>query len=224
MLDELLRIIAPHYCCGCHRAGTVLCASCIYNIVDDAPQSCVVCGQVTSRGICPGHSQYIDSGWVVSMREGSVRQLIDGYKFEQVRAAYKPLAQLLLETSPALPAGTVVTAIPTISSHIRQRGYDHAALIAKRLAKIERLPYRKLLARQHNHRQRGASRSQRFEQAKEAFVAARTDMPQSVLLIDDIVTTGATVLHAARRLKEAGVEHVMVGVVAKQPLDQTGEI
>lgn len=157
----------------------------------------------------------------MSVREGVVRQLIDDYKFERVRAAYKPLAQLLCETSPALPDGIVVTAVPTISGHVRQRGYDHAALIAKHLAKTERLAYQKLLSRKHNHRQRGASRSQRFEQAKEAFIAARAAMPQSVLLIDDIVTTGATVLHAAQKLKEAGVERVIVGVVAKQPLDQT---
>ena len=158
-------------------------------------------------------------GWCVGERDEALKQTIDAYKFSRRKAAYTRLAQLLDEAVPVLPETTIVTAIPTIPKHVRQRGYDHVALVAQEFARLRKLRYDPMIRRNHMHAQRGANRAERYKQASEAFYvesAVSSEIPY--LLIDDIVTTGATIMHASQVLKEAGAATIMAGVLARQPL------
>jgi ComF family protein len=149
-----------------------------------------------------------------------LQSLIDAYKFENTCAAYGSLADLLHARLPDLPANTIVVPIPTISSHIRQRGYDHTLLIARSLAKRRGFVVTPLLRRQTDTKQRDATRRQREQQAEAAFyIQGAVDETRPYLLIDDIATTGATLRHAARKLKEAGAGTIWVAAIARQPLD-----
>ena len=118
----------------------------------------------------------------------------------------------------------MVVPVPTVRAHVRERGYDHALLIAKSIAARRGLGCKVLLGRRINTRQRGAGRRERFRQAGEAFTLRTTHIPAKVLLVDDVVTTGATLHFTAKILKDAGVQTVFAAVIAKQPLDQTGKI
>jgi predicted amidophosphoribosyltransferase len=110
--------------------------------------------------------------------------------------------------------------IPTITPHIRERGYDHTLLVARFVAHKRKLPLTPLLSRQTNTMQRGASKSLRRKQAAHAFMLrGYIDPSLTYLLLDDIVTTGATLDAAAKMLKEAGAKHVWVAAVAYQTLD-----
>lgn len=218
MLDKALQIVAPHLCFGCGKIGTALCPSCKYSIIDEQYSGCLYCGLPATNGVCKKHSKTINSAWIVGERDDILRKLIDAYKFERARSIHKDLADLLTEVLPALPDNIIVTAIPTIRAHIRERGYDHAELIAKSIATQRRVPYYRLLKRTTTTRQRGASRRQRHEQAKEAFITTNTTVPSTVLLVDDVVTTGATLHFAAKALKDSGVKTIFVAVVAKQPI------
>lgn len=224
MLDRALQILAPHLCFGCGKIGSLLCGSCRYDIVSEPFGGCIVCRAPTVEGICRTHRSPIDAAWVAGERDEVLGQLIDAFKFERCRSAYKDLAQVLLETLPILPKDTIITWVPTVRAHVRERGYDHARLIAAELAKRRSLPCQTLLRRQTNDRQRGAGRKDRFKQAERAFAVRSGDMPKSVLLVDDVVTTGATLHFAAKSLKEAGAEEIFVAAIAKQPLDQTRKI
>jgi ComF family protein len=148
-----------------------------------------------------------------------MRELIGRYKFNGARAAGRTLGGLLHESLPDLPADTLVTSVPTAPPHIRERGYDHAALIAKEFARARQLPYSPALKRRHTLRQRGASRKERLSQAATAFVAIKPVRGGRYLLIDDVCTTGATLLYAARALCKAGADEVWVAVITKEPLD-----
>lgn len=129
-------------------------------------------------------------------------------------------ADLLDATLPELPANTIVTTIPTASSHIRQRGYDHALLIGKRVAATRSLQFAHLLKRNHELSQKDADRVERQKQAETAFEAKGTlDPSVSYLLIDDVVTTGASLRYAAEALAQAGAQTIWVAVIARQPLD-----
>jgi predicted amidophosphoribosyltransferase len=113
-----------------------------------------------------------------------------------------------------------VVPVPTISPHIRERGYDHTLLIARHVARRRKLRLTPLLARQTNTMQRGASKSVRQKQAAQAFMLnGLVDPTLTYLLLDDIVTTGATLDAAAKMLKAAGAKHVWVAAVAYQTLD-----
>lgn len=158
--------------------------------------------------------------WCVADRRDHLQRLIGNYKFTNARAAYKPLAQLLSERLPELPAETIVMPIPTVSAHIRQRGYDHMLLLSRHFARLRGLSIDTSLQRATNTTQRGSGVRQRARQAKAAFICNRQlDDGKIYLLIDDVITSGATVKYAAQILLNAGASTVWVASISRQPLD-----
>lgn len=179
-----------------------------------------MCDRQTGAYLCNAHADLIEHGWYVASRTGPLETLIDAYKFENAKAAYRPLADLLMARLPDLPKETVIVPIPTISHHIRQRGYDHVQLVARELGTQLGLTVRPCLRRMTATKQRDASRRQRELQAKRAFVARDGLHPDtSYLLVDDIATTGATLRYAAQALRDVGARRIWVAAIARQPLD-----
>ncbi len=221
MLDDVLSYIAPHHCCGCDKIGALLCDNCNYNITFELEIFCIVCGRpAVNNWLCNNCRVPYERAWVVGKREGVLQRLIGLYKFERARSAYKDLGNLLLGVLPDLPAGTIVVPVPTTSGRIRERGYDHMLLIAKHVAKARGLKCEQLVQRRTDTKQRQAKAGQRIAQAKQAFsVNGKIDANIPYLLIDDVVTTGATIKYAAKVLRDAGAKHVWVAVIARQPLD-----
>ena len=222
MFDTVLSYIAPHHCSGCDISGTLLCDNCKYDIISEPFSMCVACGKNSAgrNGLC-GHCKVPYSrAWCVSARRDHLQRLIGNYKFTNARSAYIPLAQLLDDYLPDLPADTVIVPVPTANSHVRQRGYDHMLLIAQQLGKLRRMSVDTSLRRVTDTKQRSASAQQRTENAKSAFTCGDTlDHTKNFLLIDDVITTGATVKYASNTLLGAGAETVWVASISRQPLD-----
>lgn len=156
--------------------------------------------------------------WCVGKKSDELERLIAAYKFSRAKAAHRPLAQLLAMATPTLPPDTIVTAVPTVSAHIRQRGYDHAELIAREFARLGGYEYKRTLKRLTTTRQRGANRREREAQAKVAFCPV-APLTGTYLLVDDVLTTGATLKYAASALRAGGAKDVWVSVIARQPLE-----
>ncbi len=196
----------------------------MYDITFDASSSCFSCGVPSLHGVCPACRPRFafSNAWVVAERRDQMKRLLEDYKFERVYAAHQAFADLLNARLPLLPAETVVVPIPTIPRHVRQRGYDHAALIARTFARRRRLRYQPILKRKTNTVQVGANRATRRRQAEEAFIC-RTNLSSDTpyLIIDDIITTGATLQAAATCLQKAGASQVMVAAIAQQSLKLT---
>ena len=224
MLDQLLKIVAPHYCYGCHKAGSTLCSNCKYNIISEPFSGCIVCQKPAGeRGVCGACNPSFERAWCVSERTDVVQAVLNGYKFERQRSSYKVLSALLDDhVSDFSHVPVVVVPIPTVARHLRIRGYDHTMLIARRFARLRKaLLDTHLVTRKTSATQLGANRKKRIAQAKEAFQIRGVVSETSVyLLIDDITTTGSTLEYAARALKEAGASRVWVAVIARQPLDK----
>ena len=218
MLIRFSDLLAPHYCCSCGEIGAILCDYCKYNIISERVMQCISCERLTGgdESLCRQCALPYSRAWCVGVKTDELEKVIEAYKFGRAKSAYQLLAQLLDEVVPLLPDDTIVTAIPTVAAHIRERGYDHAALLARRFAATRRYTYSTPLVRLTKTRQRGASRRQREAQAKEAFRAIST-VTGTYLLIDDVFTTGATVKYAAQALHDAGASEVWVVVLARQP-------
>lgn len=182
---------------------------------------CVVCHRPVGRNwLCNTCKMPYERVWVVGERIGTLQRLIGLYKFERARSAYKILGDLLLDILPELPNNVIAVPIPTTAGRIRERGYDHMLLITNYVANARGLECNKLLTRVTNTKQRQANIRQRLLQAKGAFrVSGCIDDDSIYLLVDDVITTGATIKYAAKALRDAGAKHVWVALIARQTLD-----
>ena len=112
---------------------------------------------------------------------------------------------------------TIIVPVPTATSRVRQRGYDQAVLLAKEVARQSGLKYTHCLSRTTQAHQVGAGRSQRIKQLSGAFRVTKPDqvMGVHILLIDDVITTGATLESAALLLKKTGAKRIDALVFAQ---------
>jgi len=114
------------------------------------------------------------------------------------------------------PAADVITYIPPDGDRSVKRGHQPARALAEALGERWSLPVSGLLLRARPvAQQTGLSRTARRRNVRGAFRAARATVPDSVVLVDDVYTTGATVDAAAAALRAAGAGHVTVITFAR---------
>ena len=216
ILDSLLHIVAPHACEGCGAEGAVVCLSCI-QALPTLPSRCYRCSRSTESfrtcRNCRSRTS-IARLYSAALYSGVAKSIVQRLKFERAMAAANDMAAALAYRLPC--DEWIVTHVPTASRRVRVRGYDQAALIARTLARQRGLPYFSLLARTTETRQVGQKKTTRQEQMAAAFQAIRPRLFQNkrVLLVDDVITTGATLEAAARTLRDAGADEVSAAVFA----------
>ena len=220
IVDKLLSVVAPHLCSGCGQIGATFCDNCKYNIIRVSFLGCVLCEKLSKNGICDEHKVAFNQAWVVGIRSGALQRLIGGFKFRNMKAASVDLADLLHRRLPILPESTVFIPVPTSPAHMRERGYDHMLLIARDLGRRRHLPVYQFLRRDNVLTQHHASRKERLVQARSAFrVEGAVDPLATYILLDDVITTGATIKQAALLLRGAGANTIWVAATSRQPLD-----
>ena len=216
LFEPFFNVLAPHYCLGCGAEGSLLCAGCALAL-PAVPPRCYRCLQ-PSGGFrtctrCRPESELVHL-WPVTPYTGVAKQVLHRLKFERAQAAARDIAAAMQRLP--VRGHWLVTHMPTAPSRVRLRGYDQARLIAKEFARLSGQPYLPLLARSGNQRQLGQSRAVRQQQLRAAFRAmhAAKLSNQRVLLIDDVVTTGASCESAAAVLQAAGARQVCAAVFA----------
>ncbi len=213
VLEKVIQLFAPHDCLGCGSEGCLLCEVCQRTCISDAPNECFRCGAVTTGSaaceVClkslPLTSIHSRTGFTEIARD-----LVHALKFDRAQAAAATIGTLLAQIVPANLSNCIVVHVPTANSRRRQRGYDHAELIAKELARVLDCKYLPLIVRHGSSRQVGASRSARLAQLHNSFevLPTRLSRQSAILLVDDVITTGASICSAAQTLRVAGFQAI----------------
>jgi predicted amidophosphoribosyltransferase len=160
----------------------------------------------------------VDGCAAVVAYEGVARGVVGGVKYRNARAVVRPLARAMAAAArPWAAEVDVVTWAPTTAARRRRRGFDHAELLARAVARALGRPCRPLLQRRDAVAQTGRSRLERHVGPSMA-VRPGVAVPPRVLLVDDVVTTGATVSAAAAALRGAGAARVWIVAGARTPL------
>ncbi len=153
--------------------------------------------------------------WSFGWREDVLEKLVEEYKYQSVRAMSEVLVELYDEILPANLRDIVVVPLPTIGRHVRERGFDHTLTLAKKLARRRGWRCEQFLGRAVDTVQVGAKVADRKAQASKAYVVrGKVDPWQHYLLLDDVWTTGSTMLAAEQVLRAAGAETISGVVLA----------
>jgi ComF family protein len=201
-IRKLIELIAPDTCLGCGRQGDLLCANCLAKL--PAGRNVPPSGQLAGVTVATDYT-------------GPVKELILSLKFKRSRSA-AALAAWLLAGRLSLESARFdcVTAVPIAPARYRERGYNQAELIARALARQLGVPYRSLLGRTTTEHQMGRTRAERLAGIQGAFYATRRHLAgQRILVVDDVVTTGATLGECAHVLRGAGAKVVYGAAVAR---------
>lgn len=124
-------------------------------------------------------------------------------------------AELLYDMYGYFAKDRIVSPLPTISKHIRSRGFDHTARLARSVARRCGGEYGESLVRKGDTVQVGASAELRKKQAALAYTAKNGLKKGSYLLIDDVWTTGSSMKSACVELKKVGIQEIAIVVLAK---------
>ena len=216
-----LRLIYPSVCALCHQLLEL-----------EEKEVCPDCrSQIEKLKLFPSEERirknfaWGDEGWALFRYEGAVKEIFHQIKFSRrrdlVRIFSGPLAQMAARR-PQLAGYDRIVGIPQDSRRRLEREFNQSALLAVILGKIvEKKPARALLEKSPTPPQSRLGREGRQWNVDRAFRIRRPGEAAgaSILLVDDIFTTGATLEQAARALKEAGAKRVGYLVIARSLLN-----
>jgi len=219
----------PVVCAGCgDHPGRLICPSCLVNITRPRGPSCLRCGRPTQYPVeacnhCREHLRHLDGTVALGLYREPLRELIHEFKYRGTAVLARPLgAMLAAEVAPRLASGDfLVTHVPAHPRRRRERGYDQAELLARQVSSCLGLPFAPLLQRvRHTRPQVELGLEERLGNVRDAFRPSplcRSDAARerSVLLVDDVLTTGATLGEGAKVLKGRGVSAVIACVLAR---------
>ena len=221
LLERLSAVLAPPACWGCRApvaAGQALCPGCRAEVRFLRGRCCPRCGLPLPCGRrCPGDGSSLDRAWAPVAFEGPARALVHALKFRGALGVADVMAAQIVATAPPglLAPPAVLVPVPTHASRRRARGFDHADHLARALARRTGLEMARCLARRGKPtRQAGSSRAARRAPGRIEIAVVRGP-PRSVLLVDDVHTTGATLETCGHAVRQAGAHTVWAVAYAR---------
>ena len=165
--------------------------------------------------LCRAGLRGFDAAYSFGAYEGVLRQLIHLYKYGKVRPLSRPLSALLTRALPREEAFDAIVPVPLHWQRRLQRGFNQAGLLARGLSRVTGIPVVGALRRvRSTSTQAGLSNRLRRQNVTQAFRSLDVS-GKRILLIDDVMTTGATGAACALALKQAGARRVALLTVAR---------
>lgn len=220
VIHTILDVIFPMACAGCGAHAQAICDDCL-RVISYRGLECFFCGQKAENAnicaYCKEKYPLESIVWLWRYNNEKTRAIIAAFKYRKRRALAPALASRMriAIAQSNLPKNIIIVPIPLHKDKERERGFNQAALLAKNLGipinadVLMRAKATPPQARTHSRRERQA-------QIKNAFRVINKDTlaEKNILLIDDVATTGATLVEAASTLKKAGAAKIYAAVLA----------
>jgi ComF family protein len=225
---DVLDVVFPERCVACDEVlslpRTFFCEECALEAEEVSKIACSRCGEPGAhpQGLCQRctrRSPVFSRAFAPLEHAGAVARAIQRFKYEGHPELARPLGALLVERSREFLASApgAVVPLPLHASRYRERGFDQTALLAVEVARLGKRELRDawLVRVRATTRQVGQSDDERAANVADAFEVSGELKGARVLLIDDVLTTGATANEAARALLGAGAVEVQVLTLAR---------
>ncbi|MDH5285913.1 MAG: double zinc ribbon domain-containing protein [Betaproteobacteria bacterium] len=224
MLAALVRVL-PASCtlCGDAADASLLCAPCM-NALPPLPPACPVCALPSPGaavcGRCLRQPPRVAATLAPCVYAFPLDRLVQAFKYGRRLALAVPLgdalAAMALRAPPSLPRPDALVPMPLARARQRQRGFNQAVEIARVVSRRTRIPLLHALARPLDRpAQASLAWHERRANVRGAFAAVAPATGRHVAIVDDVMTTGATIDAAAAALLAAGAARVDAWVVAR---------
>jgi ComF family protein len=223
--EFILDFLFPKKCAGCQKEGLWLCDQCFEKIVFVKAPACPFCNRLTSKGQfcsrCRGKTFLTGVITSAHYEEGPLKEAIHHYKYNRIRDLVEKLAEIMVRRlEEGFPNGRLVLVpVPLHPKREAERGFNQARELAKKISEYFDITFVECLKRErYTLPQVEKTGAERRTNVINAFVLEK-DISQikdkTVLLVDDVFTTGATLSECARKLRQAGARQVWGLVLAK---------
>ncbi|MEW6142788.1 MAG: ComF family protein [Chloroflexota bacterium] len=214
--EAILDFLFPRACINCGQRGALLCQNCFRHLAPVGP-ACPKCGRPQANdslcAACWGRESPIDGIHSPYRFQGIARTAIHEFKYHGLRSMAEPLAHLLANYLVKNPVpGDTFLPVPLHSRRLKERGYNQSALLASHLSRLTGIPIEEnTLIRLKNTppQVRSSSVDTRHSNVAGAFACRNEHLRgRSVIIIDDVCTSGATLEACAVAIKAAGASTV----------------
>ncbi len=222
--NKALDLLFPPICAACGALGDLICADCLAQLPHVAGPLCNRCGRSHLYAVPVCESCLQPSFCLQQVRAALIYHepaagIIHKMKYDGFFALAKPLAHIMAAAWPNWePYPEIIVPVPLHKRRQRQRGFNQSALLASHLGQQMGIPVNEEAIRRVKNTipQIGLNPNERLENVHDAFQAhSQQVMNKQILLIDDVFTTGATMLAAAGSLLTSGAAGVSAYCLAR---------
>ena len=235
-LGKLIDIIFPKLCPVCNSplqipSNAPLCKGCFSNIEKNLGPKCTICDEPFSAksanshicGRCLKEPPYFNRAYSLFLYNGAIEALIKGFKYRKDFSCLNALITLCKKEKVLehFKDVHVILPVPLHRNKLKKRGFNHSYLIAKRLFPTKKVASNLVIKIVDNKPQMSLPAKKRAENIKGVFlIEDKTYLKKykNYLIVDDIMTTGATVNEVAKVLKRGGASKIFVLTIARTPI------
>ncbi len=214
-LNLFLDFIFPKRCYFCKSTGNYICRNCKKNLNINLVQRCHVCGKEVRLGFVHSDckdSTYLDGLIYVVLYDGAIKTMIKDVKYHFYYDILNEISEIMADHISKYNFDKILyTSVPLHWKKKNYRGFNQAELLSRKVAKRTKKEYSELLIRKRNTiAQASLGREDRENNLKEVFdyVGEWNLNERSIILVDDVFTTGSTLNECAKVLKHFGARQV----------------